>query len=326
MEQTIQLPQGTIHYREDGQGDPIVFVHGLFVDGLLWRKVTPLLAGDYRCIAPDWPLGSHRTPLAPGADRSPRGIAHLIADFLDQLGLERVTIVGNDTGGAISQILASERPERLAGLVLTNCDCLENFLPPAFRPLKWLAHVPGAYAVAARTGSPAAVRRSPLGYGMLTHRPIPDAITAAWFAPLRRPEIRADMVATLKAIDKRDTLGAAAKLAEHPLPLLLAWAPDDLAFKLKFAQRLQAMVDGARLERIEDSRAFVPEDQPERLAQLIGEFVSSLAQPRGRPVAAAGSPAASPDGPGDPAQPGSDPPAAPGAQSATSQHPTSARA
>jgi pimeloyl-ACP methyl ester carboxylesterase len=308
MEQAIQLPQGTIHYREDGQGEPIVFVHGLFVDGSLWRKVTPLLAPDYRCIAPDWPLGSHRTPLAPGADRSPRGIAHLIADFLDQLGLERVTIVGNDTGGALSQILASERPERLSGLVLTNCDCLENFLPPAFRPLQWLAHIPGAYALIARAGAPAAIRRSPLGYGMLTHRPIPDDVTAAWFAPLRRSEIRADMVATLKAIDKRDTLAAAQKLAERPLPLLLAWAPDDRAFGIKFAQRLQAMVDGALLERIEDSRAFVPEDQPERLAGVIAEFVSSLAEQEGR------------------AQPGSGTPADPGAQPATSPRPTSARA
>ncbi len=288
MDQTIQLPQGTIHYREHGKGQPIVFVHGLLADGSLWRNVTAHLASSYRCIAPDWPLGSHRTPLAPGADRSPRGIAHLVADFLDHLGLERVTIVGNDTGGAICQILASERPERLAGLVLTNCDCLENFLPPAFKPMQWLAHVPGSYALMARGTGSARMRRSPLGYGMLTHRPIPDEITAAWTTPLRRPEIRADMVATLKAIDKRDTLNAARKLAEHPLPMLLAWAPDDRFFAIKFAQRLQAMIDGARLERIEDSRAFVPEDQPERLAESIAEFVSAAAEPedRGQPASA----------------------------------------
>ncbi len=308
MDQTIQLPQGTIHYRVHGQGEPIVFVHGLLADGSLWRNVTPHLASSYRCIAADWPLGSHRTPLAPGADRSPRGIAHLIADFLDQLGLERVTVVGNDTGGAISQILASERPERLAALVLTNCDCLENFLPPAFKPLQWLAHVPGAYALMARGTGSARIRRSALGYGMLTHRPIPDEITAAWTAPLRRPEIRADMVATLKAIDKRDTLNAARRLAEHPLPTLLAWAPDDRFFAIKFAERLQGMIDGARLERIEDSRAFVPEDQPERLAELIAEFVSTAAEP------------------GDRAQPASDRRADPEAPPTTNQPPTSARA
>src|ERR1700729_4330748 len=106
MERKIELAQGTIEYRDTGEGEPIVFVHGLLVDGRLWRKVTPRLASAYRCIAPDWPLGSHRSPLAAGADRSPRGIAHLIADFLETLDLERVTIVGNDTGGAIPPILA----------------------------------------------------------------------------------------------------------------------------------------------------------------------------------------------------------------------------
>jgi pimeloyl-ACP methyl ester carboxylesterase len=273
MEHTIDLAQGTIEYRDTGEGEPIVFVHGLLVDGGLWRKVTPRLEPAYRCIAPDWPLGSHRTPLAAGADRSPRGIAHLIADFLDALELEGVTIVANDTGGAISQILASERPERLRALVLTNCDCLENFLPPVLRPLQWLAHVPGGYRpIAAAMGS-ARVRRSPAGFGMLVHEPIPDEVTAAWAAPLRRPEIRADMVATLKAIDKRDTLRAAEVLREQPVPTLLAWAPDDMMFPIRFAERLQAMIPGARLERIEHSRAFVPEDQPERLADLVTEYL-----------------------------------------------------
>jgi pimeloyl-ACP methyl ester carboxylesterase len=273
MRSSIELEQGTIHYRDEGQGAPLVFVHGLLVDGRLWRAVTPELSG-YRCIVPDWPLGSHTTPLRAGADRSPRGIAHLIADFLEALELEDVTIVANDTGGAISQILASERPQRLAGLVLTNCDCLENFLPPAFRPLQWLAHVPGAYAAIARTMRSARLRRSPLGFGLLTRRPLPDELTASWIKPLEDPAIRADALATLKAIDKRDTLAAAERLREHPLPLLLAWGRDDLAFKLRFAERLAAMIPGARLEPIADCRTFVSEDQPQRLAQLIGGFLA----------------------------------------------------
>ena len=68
--------------------------------------------------------------------------------------------------------------------MLTNCDCLENFLPPLLRPLQWLAHVPGAYALIAQLTRSARVRRSPLGFGMLTHRPIADELTAAWMEPL----------------------------------------------------------------------------------------------------------------------------------------------
>jgi pimeloyl-ACP methyl ester carboxylesterase len=277
MDTSITLEQGSIPYRDEGAGDPLVFVHGLLVDGRLWRNVTPRLTAAHRCIVPDWPLGSHRSPLSPGADRSPRGIAHLIADFLDALELERVTIVANDTGGAISQILASERPERIGGLVLTNCDCLENFLPPMLRPLQWLAHVPGAYWLIARQLRSTRVRRSRFGFGMLTHRPIPDALTAAWVEPMTERAIRADLLATLKAIDRRDTLAAADRLSERPLPTLLAWAPDDLTFPLRYARRLAAMIPGARLELIADSRAFIPEDQPERLADLIASFALSRA-------------------------------------------------
>jgi pimeloyl-ACP methyl ester carboxylesterase len=274
METSVALEQGTIHYREEGDGPPLVFVHGLLVDGRLWRDVAPALTGRHRCISPDWPLGSHRSALNEGADRSPRGIAHLIADFLNALELSDVTIVANDTGGAISQILASERPERLGALVLTNCDCLENFLPPVLRPLQWLAHVPGAYWSLAQAARSARVRRSPLGFGMLSHKPLPDELTAEWIAPLLRRDVRADAVATLKAIDRRDTLAAAKRLGERPLPTLLAWGSDDLVFPLRFAERLVAMIPGARLEQIADSRAFVPQDQPARLAELIAAFVA----------------------------------------------------
>ncbi len=277
MDTSVALEQGTISYRDVGEGDPLVFVHGLLVDGRLWRDVTPALVEEYRCIVPDWPLGAHRVALGAGADRSPRGIANLIADFLDALQLSDVTIVANDTGGAISQILASERPQRLRGLVLTNCDCLENFLPPVLRPLQWLAHVPGAYWLLANAARSARVRRSPLGFGMLSHTPLPDELTADWLAPLRQRDVRADVLATLKAIDRRDTLDAAQRLAEHPLPTLLAWAPDDLMFSLRFAERLAAMIPGARLEQIADSRAFVPQDQPQRLAELIAAFVAEQA-------------------------------------------------
>jgi pimeloyl-ACP methyl ester carboxylesterase len=274
MDASVALEQGTIHYREEGAGPPLVFVHGLLVDGRLWRDVTPALTGRHRCIVPDWPLGSHRTALNAGADRSPRGIANLIADFLDALELSDVTVVANDTGGAISQILASERPERLGALVLTNCDCLENFLPPMLRPLQWLAHVPGAYWMLAQAARSARVRRSPLGFGMLSHKPLPDELTAEWIAPLLRRDVRADALATLKAIDRRDTLAAAQRLSERPLPTLLAWGSDDLMFPLRFARRLAAMIPGARLEQITDSRAFVPQDQPERLAELVAAFVA----------------------------------------------------
>jgi len=273
MEASIALSQGTIHYRDNGQGQTLVFVHGLLVDGRLWRNVTPALVGDYRCIVPDWPLGAHRDALNPVADRSPRGIAHLVADFLDALDLLDVIIVGNDTGGAVSQILVTERPERIGGLILTNCDCFENFLPPSFRILQWLAYLPGGYWMTARMLRSVRMRRSKLGYGQLTHRPIPDEVTEAWVRPMIDPDIRSDLIATLKAIDKRDTIRAAERLHEATWPTLLAWAPEDKVFPLRFAERLKSMIPGAQLELIANSGAFISEDQPAALAKVIADFL-----------------------------------------------------
>ncbi|HVA19299.1 MAG TPA: alpha/beta hydrolase, partial [Solirubrobacteraceae bacterium] len=238
-DQQIELAQGTIRYRDSGEGKPLVFVHGLLVDGLLWRKVTPTLEGEFRCIVPDWPLGAHRIALAEPADRSPRGMAHLIADFLEAMELEEVTLVANDTGGAIAQLLVTERPARIGKLVLTPCDCYENFLPPDFRPLQWAARVPGALTAFAQPMRLAAVRRSRLGFGLLTKRPIPDEITWGWLEPsLGDAAIRRDVIGLLRGIDKRDTLAAAEKLRGFDRPTLLAWAREDVVFKLCFAERL----------------------------------------------------------------------------------------
>lgn len=270
----LQLPQGTIRYRDDGQGPPIVFVHGLLANGLLWRKVTPLLANDARCIVPDWPLGSHELPLAPGADATPGGIARLVADFIAALELEDVTLVGNDSGGAIAQLVITRHPERIGRLVLTNCDAYENFLPPLFRYLQWIARVPGLPRLALQSLRVPALRHLPTAYGALVKRPLPREVEESYVGPiLRDAGVLRDTVAFLRGIDKRDTLAAAERFGEFEKPVLLAWAPEDRSFKLRDAERMAAAFPHARLETIADSRTFVPEDQPERLAHLIAEFV-----------------------------------------------------
>ena len=267
------LPQGTIDYRESGDGPPIVFIHGLLVDGRLWRKVTPLLEDRFRCIVPGMPLGSHARPMPPDADLSPPGLARIVAGFLEALELEDVVLVGNDTGGAISQITAANHPERIGCLLLTNCDAFENFLPPAFRPLQWAARVPGALNGMMQGMRLAPMRRLPNAYGRLIKKDFGGAPTREWVEPfLSDKGVRRDTVKVLRGIDPKYTHDAAEKLSRQERPTLLAWAREDRFFKPAFAERLAAKIPGAQLEWIEDSYAFVPEDQPERLAELIGSF------------------------------------------------------
>ena len=273
--QEVNLAQGTIRYREMGTGPTIVLVHGLLVNSLLWAGVAPILAEHFRVIAPDLPLGSHTVPLAAGADLRPPALAKLIADFIAALGLEDVTLVGNDTGGALCQLLVVNHPERVGRLVLTPCDAYENFLPPMFRPLQQAARVPGSVWLIANALRPRPLQRLPFAFGWLSKRPLDRATATAFMRPiLTDRRIRREVAEFLRSIDKRYTLEAAERFAEFDKPVLLAWAPEDRFFKLSYAERLAAAFPNARLERIEDSYTFVPIDQPRRTAELISAFAA----------------------------------------------------
>jgi pimeloyl-ACP methyl ester carboxylesterase len=276
---TVRLPQGTIRYRECGSGEPIVFVHGLLVSGSLWRKVVPLLARQYRCIVPDLPLGSHEVAMEPDADLSPSGLARLIAEFVAALDTGPVTLVGNDTGGALCQIVATEHPRHVARLVLTDCDCFENFPPPAFRPLAWAARVPGFLFLLAQLLRFDVIRRSPTAYGWLAARRIERDILDAWLRPtLTSSEVRRDLRKILAGISPKYTKEAARRLKDFARPVLVAWAPRDRFFPFAHARQLAVLIPEARLEPVDDSLTFVPEDQPERLAELIEQFMTAHAR------------------------------------------------
>jgi pimeloyl-ACP methyl ester carboxylesterase len=272
-ENRVQLTDGVVRYREAGSGEPIVFVHGLLVDGQLWRDVAPRLEGDFRVIVPDLPLGCEREPFAPGADLSPPGLASIVAEFLDALELDHVTLVGNDTGGAICQLVVTRYPERIGRLVLTPCDAYEHFPPPAFKPLAVAGRSTAVLAGIAQSMRFAAMRRSPLAYGWLMRR-FDDERCRAWVAPVRENKaVRAEIAKILAGFDSRHTMEAAARFKDLEIPVLIAWAPEDRFFKLANAERLAREIPNARLERIEDSYTFVSIDQPARTAELIAAFM-----------------------------------------------------
>lgn len=272
---SVQVRGSTIRYYEQGTGEPIVFVHGLLVSGHLWRNVVSHLSDQFRCIVPDWPLGSHQLPCEPNAELNPLGLAHMIADFLSTLDLTNVMLVGNDTGGALCQLLVTTWPARIARLVLTNCDAYENFLPPTFRPLQWISRVPGLIFLTAQFMRLDAIRRLPMAFGGLTIHPIPSPVLDEYLGPvIHDAAIRRDTRKILSGISSKYTLAAAAKFGQFNAPVLIAWGKDDPFFTPKYAERLRNAFPNVQLEYIEDAAAFVPEDQPGRLAELIAAFVT----------------------------------------------------
>jgi pimeloyl-ACP methyl ester carboxylesterase len=266
----ITLSQGTIEYRDEGAGRPVVLIHGLLVAGNVWDRTLPLISASARCIVPTLPLGSHSLAMSGEADLSPTALAGLIAELLERLGLQDVTLVGNDTGGALCQLVVAAHPERVGELVLTNCDAFENFPPPAFKPLiKGLGRIPGAVAALAVLGRLRPMRRAAMSLAPLTVEPVPDALVRSWISPLRKRAIRRDLVKVLRGISPALTLGAAERLQRFELPVLIVWGTRDPFFPLADAERLAALFPDARLETIASARAFVQMDAPDRLAELV---------------------------------------------------------
>ena len=274
----IDLPAGRIRYREAGEGKPVVFVHGYLVDGRLWDGAVDALSDRCRCLAPDWPIGAQQVAMKPDADLSPYGIAAIVASFLEALDLEDVTIVGNDSGGAMSQVLATRHPERIGRLVLTNCDTLENFPPGPFKLMPPLVKLPGGMSLLAAPFRIGAVARA--AFRPFTRDPLPPELIASWMEPgLHDPDVKRDLKKVTVGMHKRYTLEAAEKLRDSQLPILLTWAPRDRIFPLKQAEKFAAKVPSARIVQIPGSRTFVSVDQPQKLADEIAAFAGEAAPP-----------------------------------------------
>lgn len=273
---SIELSAGTIEYEDTGGTGPVVvLLHGLVMDRSLWDGVIAGLAGECRCIAPTLPLGAHRRPMREGADLSLRAIAGLAAEFMARLDLHDVTLTGNDTGGALAQLIAVDSPERIARLVLVSCEAFDNFPPGATgRALVTAGGLPPAlFGLFMQQMRLRPLRRLPLAFGWLTKRG--DAATARFIAPLlQQPGVRRDLVRTLRAA-ARDTgflLEAAQRLPGFARPALVVWASEDRVMPPAHGRRLAQLLPDARLIEIADSYTLVPLDQPAALAQALREF------------------------------------------------------
>ncbi|MDX6259523.1 MAG: hypothetical protein QOH84_1211 [Kribbellaceae bacterium] len=272
----VSLPGGQVEYAERGSGPPVVFVHGLLVNANLWRNVVPAVAdAGYRCIAPDWPLGAHRLPMPDLADLTPPGVAKLIADFLDTLDLTDVTIVANDTGGALTQLLMAAHPERIGRVVLTPCDAFEAFFPPPYDALPKLVRLPTALWLGSRLLQLPLVQRLPNTFGWLAKSGIPPEILATYLRPIHASAaIRRDAKRFIGGVHNRYTLAAAESLPNFTKPVLLVRAADDRIFPPHLFDRLSTTLPNANLVTVEDSYSFIPEDQPTELARLIVNFMT----------------------------------------------------
>jgi pimeloyl-ACP methyl ester carboxylesterase len=274
----VELSAGTIDYEDTGgNGSVIVLLHGLIMDGSLWRHVVEDLRGDYRCVLPTLPLGAHRQPMHPDADLTMRGIAGIAGEFLQSLDLRDVTLVMNDWGGA-QLLIGGAHDRRISRLALCSCEAFDNVPPKgAARALPYIARVPGGLAAALLPFRFDRLRRLPMTYGPLSKRPVPRQVMDRWFGPIgEQREIRRDLKKYVlsSAQGRRDLLAAEDALGSFDRPALVAWATEDRLMPPEHGHRLAQLLPQAQLVEIADSYTLIPEDQPATLAAHIRRLMS----------------------------------------------------
>jgi pimeloyl-ACP methyl ester carboxylesterase len=270
----LALKQATIEYEQFGPQDsahpPVLFVHGILVDGRLWRGVAENLGRrGFRCIVPTWPLGSHTIPVNEATALSLPGVAEIINDAIVALDLSDVTLVGSDTGGGICQLVVDAHPDRIGRLVLTNCDAFDKCPPFPFDIVFGLLRGPVSIKALFGLMRLQALRHSALGFGMLTNQPDPH-LTAAWLQPcLEDSRICRDLAALLRQVATADLTDVATRLPRFSKPATLVWGQRDRLFTPGLGHRLAGVFSNGKLIEVPDAKTFVSLDNPDAVIDAI---------------------------------------------------------
>jgi pimeloyl-ACP methyl ester carboxylesterase len=261
---SVQTASGSISYMEQGSGPVGLFVHGVLLNGHLWRHQLKDLSDTRRCIALDL-LAHGDTEIAPDQDVSVTANAKMLREFLDALKIDQVDLVGNDSGGGIAQIFAALYPERVRSLALTDCDTHDNWPPEAFKPFLAKAAAGGLRGMLEAMLSDKNVYRSPQALGPAYERPEreSDDSIEKYLRPFVRSEQRTrDLQRFLAAFDCKHTLAVEVQLKTLKAPTLIVWGTDDVYFDVKWSRWLAENIPGTR-RRVEfkGARIFFPEER-----------------------------------------------------------------
>jgi pimeloyl-ACP methyl ester carboxylesterase len=267
----VDTPSGSISYVERGSGPVALFVHGVLLNGYLWRHQLAELGDLRRCIALDL-LAHGNTEVSATQDVSVTANAHMLVQFLDALKIDQVDLVGNDSGGGICQIFAALYPTRVRSLVLTDCDAHDNWPPEAFKGFVSMVAAGGLAETLHAMLADKSVYRSPQALGLAYERPeqVSDDTIDTYLRPhVGSPRRLRDLERFVNAFDCRHTLDIESALKLVRTPTLIAWGTDDIFFDLKWSHWLENTIPGARRLEFDGARIFFPEERASEFSKAV---------------------------------------------------------
>ena len=263
-----------------GNGPPVVFLHGVLMNGTLWSEVVGGLGDRYRCIVPELPFGAHRTPMPDDTDLSLESLVTMVADFLAELDLRDVTLVCNDWGGA-QLVVSPGGSKRIANLVLVSCEAFDNY-PPGLpgRLLCLSATLPGGTFLTAQLLRQRFLRHLPIAFGTLSRKRVPEDHFQSWLEPLRHdPRVRRDLGKYLRSVPTKGQLFEwAERQRAFTGQVLVVWAREERLMPPEHAERLAVHFENAELVWVDDSRTLIPIDQPAVLTDHLRRFLDQHAR------------------------------------------------
>lgn len=272
---TVQTPSGRISYTEQGSGPVALFVHGVLLNGYLWRHQQAGLSGGRRTIAVDL-LAHGDTEIAPDQDVAVTANAKMLNEFLDGLNVDQVDVVGNDSGGGIVQIFSALYPQRIRSLTLTNCDTHDNWPPEGFMPFVSMVKAGGLRSTLRAMLADKSIYRSPKALGLAYEHPgkVTDETIEKYLRPFVASEQRTrDLERFVQGFDNKHTVAIEPKLKTLKAPTLIVWGTDDVYFDVKWSHWLASTIPGTkRRAEFEGARVFFPEERPEDFNRELREF------------------------------------------------------
>ena len=261
-------------YRRFGSGPALLLVHGFPLSGFTWRKVLPALAERYTCYVPDLP-GMGESEWTDATDFSFPGQGRTLRAFVDGLGVDRFSIVAQDTGGTFARYLALEDPSRVEKLVLINTE-MPGHRPPWIPLYQFLMELPGTLPIFGLLLRSSVYLRSSMGFGgcFCDLRLIEGDFHAHVVEPLRlSPRRMEGMRAYLRGAKWGPVDALAHEHARLTMPVALVWGADDPTFPVALARTMVGQFPNARLDEIPGARLLVHEEKPDEVVRLVTAFL-----------------------------------------------------